>query len=308
MRQAPVGFDPVRVRQTSAIRELFSGRAVALPSVMATQPKVLICDDDEFVVRALARGARCAGWLAVAQTSAHTVFPMALKHRPDMIVLDVHQLIDGRELLASLRGDPRTADCRIVMVSGADHPELAAQCRQLGADAFVAKPMRFIDLLPEDAIPQFEMSWDTDLPVPPPLSSPQPKIEGINDLGYNKATLLFADDSAAMVAALVRGAKQEGFSTLSDTTSTQVLQLARTHRPDVIVLDVHQKVDGRDLLADLKRDPLTRDIKVVMLSGAEDQGTRHDCFRLGAADYFTKPLDALFFRRISKIAGVGEDA
>jgi CheY-like chemotaxis protein len=49
---------------------------------------------------------------------------------------------------------------------------------------------------------------------------------------------------------------------------------------------------------------MTRDIKVVMLSGEEDQLTRHDCFKLGAEDYFTKPLDPLFFRRIQRIAGI----
>ena len=86
--------------------------------------------------------------------------------------------------------------------------------------------------------------------------------------------------------------------------STQVMKLARSHHPDVIVLDLHQEVDGRELLADLKRDPSTCDIKVVMLTGEEDQLTRHECFHLGAEDYFTKPLDTLFFRRLGEIAGL----
>ena len=280
---------------------------------MATQAKVLICDDDEQTVRALAREARAAGWLVVAQTVADTVFPLALKHRPEMIVLDVHQLIDGRELLKTLRRDVRTSGIRVVMVSGSDLPDLKRECMALGADAFVSKPFGFAELIPtvelpkaeraECELPEFDLQWSEPRPA-----RMEPVAVNWQDMPFARATLLFADDSAEMVAALVRGAKKEGFSTLSDTTSTHVLELARAHRPDVIVLDLHQAVDGRDLLCDLKRDPQTRDIKVVMLSAEEDQTTRHECFNLGAEDYFVKPLDPLFFYRLSKIAGVERGA
>ena len=270
---------------------------------MATRSKILICDDDAQVVRALAREARAAGWLAVAETSAATVFTLALRHRPEMIVLDVHQLIDGRELLTALRKDPRTSGIRMVMVSGSDLPDLKRECLALGADAFVAKPFRFADLIPQVTLPEFELTWNEASAAPRQMAAGPQNWAAVP---YCKATLLFADDSPEMVAALVRRAKREGFSTLSDTTSTRVLELARVHHPDVIVLDVHQAVDGRALLADLKRDPSTRDIKVVMLSGREDQRTRHECLHLGAEDYFTKPLDALFFRRLSELAGIAQ--
>jgi two-component system response regulator AdeR len=247
---------------------------------MACQRKILICDDDPLAVRALARQARAAGWIALAETVASRVLPLALKHRPDLIVLDVHQLIDGRELLVALRADTRTSGVRMVMVSGSDLPKLSDECLKLGADAFVPKPFDFPALFGSSS-PELAMT------------EPAPKC-----------TLLIADDNPLMVAALVRGAQREGFATVTDTTSTHVMELARIHRPEVIVLDVHQAIDGRQILAELKRDPHTRDIKVVMLSGEEDQVTRHDCFKLGAEDYFTKPLDPLFFRRISRIAGV----
>lgn len=244
--------------------------------------KVLICDDDPMVARAIAREAKAAGWVAVIETTSVGVFPLALKHRPEMIVLDVHQLIDGRQLLTALRRDVRTSGIRIVMMSGSDLPDLRHECTLLGADAFVAKPCSFTQMLPD--LPAQSVSWP--------------------HLPYHRATILFADDSREMVAALVRAARREGFTTLTDTTSQQVLPLAKQHHPDVIVLDLNQAVDGRDLLCDLKRDPATRDIKVVMLSGVEDQMTRHECFHLGAADYFVKPLDPLFFRRICEIAGM----
>lgn len=160
------------------------------------------------------------------------------------------------------------------------------------------------DLLAEPPLPEFELRWESGALIATAVKNLKPKALGWDELPYNKATLLFADDNVDLVATLERGAKREGFATVSDTTSENVLKLARLHRPDVIVLDLHQRVDGRELLADLKRDPQTRDIKVVMLSGEENQVTRNECFHLGADDYFTKPLDRLFYRRLSQIAGI----
>lgn len=248
---------------------------------MATQPKILICDGNAAALRELAREARAAGWVAFAETSAVRVLLLALKHRPELIVLEVDELIDARELVAALRKEPRTSSSRVVLVSSSDVAGLEPEALKLGADALVRKPFGFSALL---APTELELVW----------TEPKPK----------RCTLLISDDSPLMVAALVRGAQREGFATITDTTSTRVISLAREHHPAVIVLDVHQAIDGRDLLAELKADPLTRDIKVVMLSGEEDQLTRHDCFKLGAEDYFTKPLDPLFFRRIQRIAGI----
>ena len=68
-------------------------------------------------------------------------------------------------------------------------------------------------------------------------------------------TVLIADDDPMMVSSLARAARRAGLNAITDTMSANVLQLARVHRPQLIVLDVHQAIDGRDLLVDLKRDP-----------------------------------------------------
>ena len=63
--------------------------------------------------------------------------------------------------------------------------------------------------------------------------------------------VLIADDEPLLVSALVREARRSGLTSVSDTTSERVLELAREHRPAVIILDIHQNQDGRDLLAQL---------------------------------------------------------
>jgi CheY-like chemotaxis protein len=95
-----------------------------------------------------------------------------------------------------------------------------------------------------------------------------------------------------------------GLEPVVDTTSEQVEALAQSRQPAVILLDVNQKQDGRDLLALLKKSPRTRDAKVVMLSGVEDQFVRSTCIELGAEDYEVKPPGPIFMRKIARLAGL----
>lgn len=119
-----------------------------------------------------------------------------------------------------------------------------------------------------------------------------------------RPTVLIADDEPLVVRALSRLVRQAGMSFITDTTSTHVLEMAKAHQPAVIVLDVRQHVDGRDLLMQLKKDPETRGIKVMILSAVEDQFTRHVCLELGAEDYEVKPFDVCFVQKLARMAGV----
>lgn len=121
-----------------------------------------------------------------------------------------------------------------------------------------------------------------------------------------KPTVLISDDEPMLVSALSREVRRAGFEPIADTTS-DVVSLARRHKPDVILLDVHQRVDGRDLLATLKKDPETRNTKVVILSAVEDQFMRHTCLELGAEDYEVKPFDPTFIRRLARLVGAAND-
>jgi CheY-like chemotaxis protein len=114
--------------------------------------------------------------------------------------------------------------------------------------------------------------------------------------------VLISDDEPLVVSALAREGKRSGLTCITDTTSERVLELARLHRPAVIILDINQHQDGRDLLARLKQDPETRDCRVIILTGVEDQYTRHVCFELGADDYEVKPVDATFMHRVARLA------
>lgn len=70
------------------------------------------------------------------------------------------------------------------------------------------------------------------------------------------------------------------------------LELARDHRPDVILLDQHlPDVSGEVVLQRLKADPELRLIPVVIVSAEATPGRVRRMLDRGASDYLTKPLD-----------------
>jgi CheY-like chemotaxis protein len=77
------------------------------------------------------------------------------------------------------------------------------------------------------------------------------------------------------------------------------IDLAREHRPDVILLDLHlPDMPGREVLRLLRSYPETRDIPVIVVSG---DATRSQIERLqedGAAGYVTKPLEVANFLEV----------
>jgi PAS domain S-box-containing protein len=70
------------------------------------------------------------------------------------------------------------------------------------------------------------------------------------------------------------------------------LDLARQHRPDLILLDLHlPDLHGREVLQQLKSDPATAAIPVVVLSADATPAQVERLRAAGAADYVTKPID-----------------
>jgi CheY-like chemotaxis protein/predicted nucleic acid-binding protein len=77
------------------------------------------------------------------------------------------------------------------------------------------------------------------------------------------------------------------------STAKEAHALMSREQPDAIVLDlVLPDEDGRNVLANLRRDPKTKDTGVVIVTGKAGPRTREECFALGADDFFDKPFDA----------------
>lgn len=77
---------------------------------------------------------------------------------------------------------------------------------------------------------------------------------------------------------------------------------ANTSRPDLILLDLNlPRVSGREVLKELKGDPVLKKIPIVVLTTSAADTDVLKCYDLGANCYITKPVDFEQFQRIIKV-------
>jgi PAS domain S-box-containing protein len=94
------------------------------------------------------------------------------------------------------------------------------------------------------------------------------------------------DDIANLIRLHLSGDSRE---VLIAQRGNDALEMAQRERPDLITLDVLlPDADGFGVLEQLKSNPVTRGIPVIVVSILQD---RDDGLRLGAVDYITKPID-----------------
>jgi DNA-binding response OmpR family regulator len=101
-------------------------------------PKVMIVDDDRNMVSLLKILLEMDGYEVVNLTNGKDFISKVREVDPDLVLLDVFiSNTDGKELVANLRATPDLMKTKVIMTSGMD---LAEQCKEAGADAFLLKP------------------------------------------------------------------------------------------------------------------------------------------------------------------------
>ncbi|HYP99387.1 MAG TPA: response regulator [Polyangiaceae bacterium] len=115
--------------------------------------------------------------------------------------------------------------------------------------------------------------------------------------------ILLADDDPAIHRMVQRVAADFGHQLIQVKKGVAVLAMALESKPDLIVLDIgFPDADGRDVLAQLKADPRTSTIPVLVWSGRHDlDSERRIAISLGAEDYVEKTDAALLMRKIERL-------
>jgi two-component system alkaline phosphatase synthesis response regulator PhoP len=103
-------------------------------------------------------------------------------------------------------------------------------------------------------------------------------------------TVLVVDDAPEIVRIVRDYLEHAGFSVLTAANGPDALRVARTQRPDLIVLDLGLPGrDGLDVTRDLRRES---GVPIVMLTARTDEADKLVGLELGADDYVTKPFSA----------------
>ena len=106
------------------------------------------------------------------------------------------------------------------------------------------------------------------------------------------AKILLADDDPMLQKLIANTLKLEHHEVIVAVNGQEALDLIRSEKPDLVILDIMMPViNGFDLCTELRRHPETETLPVIMLSGLGQVQEKIMGLRSGADEYLTKPID-----------------
>jgi two-component system, OmpR family, phosphate regulon response regulator PhoB len=106
-----------------------------------------------------------------------------------------------------------------------------------------------------------------------------------------KQKILLIEDERPIVEVLTYNLTKEGFEVYSAADGREGLSRARAVLPELIILDLMLPViDGLQVCRELRSDPKTQGIRVLMVTARSEEVDEIVGFNMGADDYVTKPF------------------
>lgn len=108
------------------------------------------------------------------------------------------------------------------------------------------------------------------------------------------AKILLIEDDAELSMLVTRRLNKRGFEVVTAADRTTGVQRARDAAPDLILMDVEllpEKHGGLEATREIKADPATKQIPVIILSASAMPADRDQAFAAGCDDIEEKPMD-----------------
>jgi signal transduction histidine kinase len=112
------------------------------------------------------------------------------------------------------------------------------------------------------------------------------------EMNAGEGRILVADDERLNRILLTTNLQESGYTVETAEDGQQALQMLRAQPFDAVLLDlIMPKMDGYQVLAEMKRDAVLRRIPVMVVSSMDQMDSIVRCIEMGATDYLTKPFD-----------------
>lgn len=250
------------------------------PETAMPTPRLLLIDDEPELGKRLQDCLVPESCQFDATCDPHEGLRLAMTRHPDLILLDIDMPeLNGLEVLRQLKHMRNTASIPVIMLTARAESDVVAEVMQKGAHGYLLKPFRINTLLE-----RLNHLLNLRLSLTPPLHTVAPKR-----IGPARAVVIDDDPHVCKIVAELIG--DCGHHALVAHDAANGLQLIRDSRPDLLLLDLQMPgQNGFELLEILRSDGEMASLRVIILSGENDDTSVRRAQRLGINAYLLKPF------------------
>jgi DNA-binding response OmpR family regulator len=248
---------------------------------------ILIIEDDQRIATALSIRFKAQGYATWVAGDALAGINLAVRHRPDLILLDIALPGGNGFVLAEhFHTLPETRDTPILFATGSSDPELRSKVVAAGAAGLVRKPYQAETLLAvvEHVLQSHEQGGSR--------ASAQSARSDCSKKRHGPKRLLIVEDDERVAMALAVRMQAAGFETTVANDGIAGIRSAVATQPDAVVLDISLPAGDGFLVAERILTNVPTRLPIIFLTASKRPDFRERAQQLGAAGFFEKPYDA----------------
>lgn len=248
--------------------------------------KILVIEDEEYLADIYKLKFEKEGYHILIARDGYAGVKLAKKELPDLILLDlVLPGIDGYEVLAKLKGDVKTKNIKIFILSNLGQKDEIDKGLNEGADGYFIKA----NLTPSQLLIKIKQAFNGKKIEKEKNELLEEKEETLPLASQPKAKILLIEDEEAIINMYQLCFLKAGYEIEVARNGAWGLKLAGQKKFDVVIMDmVMPASSGYEAIKKLKADEKTKNIPIIILSNSAQDDDIEKAKKLGAAGVLLK--------------------
>lgn len=270
-----------------------------LPVEGPPRRRLFVADDDTLFVSLMQEIFGSAGYMVTSAPDGEATLRMIEQAMPDLLILDLLLPgVDGWEILRTFRAKASTRDLPILVVTSLGAAD-AERTLALGADDYLSKPISpsvltdTVGRLVAEAERRAREA-EAEKVAERLLRARQPAA--VQEAAQARRRILVVEDNPVNLELMMELLVRVGYEVSACGDGREVMRLAKTQRPDLILLDINlPNIDGLTLTRMLREDPETSALTIVAVSAYSVAGDEARMRQAGCDGFIAKPIDTKTF-------------
>ena len=285
----PLALELPDAAQPAEMKTRFVGPAPGPASARLRHGQnILVVEDNESAIIQLTDILQAEGYrVQVARNGEEALARIGLVV-PDAMILDLMMpAVDGFQVLKTIRATERTAHLPVLILT-------AKHVTQ--EELSFLKGNHIHQLIQKGDINKAGLLAAVARMVAPPPATPAPRPRR-RPARAGKPVVLVVEDNPDNLA-IMRVLLRDAYTVLEATDGRAGVEQARTHQPDLILMDISLPVmDGLQALREIRKDETLRPIPVIAVTASAMMGDRETILAHGFDNYLSKPIDAELLKK-----------